>query len=448
MITAPCKISNPILSQWRLLLGTFYIFFLLTSIRAEHLPVKIYTSADGLGSSFVDYLMRDSRGFMWFCTRDGLSRFDGARFITYRVGEKDSPPGIESIYETREGTYLITTTGGTYRFNPNNISSPDVVSPRLNAEFITAGRGSFFEDSRQNIWFSSNGLFRLKETDGKLVLEPYDLALPPNLKNTVIFGDSAESADGSLWMNTNVGVIRLLPDERTVFYPFETALNSGNTAMMADKNGFIWLTRNNRLLVMKPESLETFANAEKVTVKSITPTGIFELKSEEKYQLPEKEGEIIQFSGHRTDSFIERSYSKKIFQTSDGNIWITADNYLMQFADGLVHLHTDKEGLPNVMARMAEDAAGNLWIGGYTGLARIDRNGMITFGAADGANSSRFFAINEADDGTLYFAAHNFYLNRFDGTKLQPIRPQIPTESNFLWTSRYAFTDSNKNWWI
>jgi ligand-binding sensor domain-containing protein len=64
------------------------------TVRAERLPIKIYTSADGLGSSFVDFLFRDSRGFMWFCTRDGLSRFDGAQFITYRVGDTNSPPGI------------------------------------------------------------------------------------------------------------------------------------------------------------------------------------------------------------------------------------------------------------------------------------------------------------------------------------------------------------------
>src|SRR5215203_5114671 len=70
------------------------------SLRAERLPVRIYTSADGLGSSFVDYLMRDSRGFMWFCTRDGLSRFDGSSFVNYQIGEKNAPPGIESIYET------------------------------------------------------------------------------------------------------------------------------------------------------------------------------------------------------------------------------------------------------------------------------------------------------------------------------------------------------------
>lgn len=425
------------------------VFLIAPKILAEHLPVKIYTSADGLGSSFVDYLMRDSRGFMWFCTRDGLSRFDGVRFVTYQVGDKNSPPGIESIFETRSGIYWVTTTGGTYRFNPNDISQFDPVLPRLNAQFITPRRGQFFEDSRGNLWFSSNGLYRLKEIDGESVFEPYNLALPSNLDSeSILFGDSAEADDGSIWMNTNIGVIRLLPDERIVYYPFETALNSGNTAMMADKKGYIWLTRNNHLLVMMPESVESFTNAGKVIIRSISPNISFELKPEEKYIMPEKEGDIIQFSSQKTDAFIERSYSKKIFQTSDGNVWITAENYLMQFADGIIHIHTDKEGLPNVMARMAEDAAGNLWIGSYTGLARIDRNGLITFGKADGANSSRFFAIIEANDGTLYFAAHDFYLNRFDGEKMQPIRPQIPSASNFLWTSRYSFLDSNKNWWF
>src|SRR5215207_6461345 len=75
--------------------------FCARPVLGERLPVKVYTSADGLGSSFVDFLMRDSRGFMWFCTRDGLSRFDGSRFATYRVGDNNSPPGIETIYEAR-----------------------------------------------------------------------------------------------------------------------------------------------------------------------------------------------------------------------------------------------------------------------------------------------------------------------------------------------------------
>src|SRR5213075_109293 len=85
-------------------LVTLVSLFVLAAlcIRAARLPIRTYTSADGLGSSWVNSLMRDSRGFLWFCTRDGLSRFDGAHFVTYQVGDKNAPPGIESILESRK----------------------------------------------------------------------------------------------------------------------------------------------------------------------------------------------------------------------------------------------------------------------------------------------------------------------------------------------------------
>src|SRR5215213_1654206 len=103
----------------RYLLAFLVLLFVSLIARAERLPVKIYTSADGLGSSFINSSMRDSREFLWFATRDGLSRFDGREFTTYQIGEKDAPPGIEQILETRNGVYWITTTGGLYRFDPN-----------------------------------------------------------------------------------------------------------------------------------------------------------------------------------------------------------------------------------------------------------------------------------------------------------------------------------------
>src|SRR2546430_1268531 len=80
-----------------------------------------------------------SHGFIGFCTGDGLSRFDGAQFVTYRVGDKNAPPGIESLYQTRDGTYWITTTAGLYRFKPEAVSQPKEDHgnrPFLNAEFV------------------------------------------------------------------------------------------------------------------------------------------------------------------------------------------------------------------------------------------------------------------------------------------------------------------------
>ena len=93
---------------------------------------------------------------MWFCTRDGLSRFDGSRFVTYRIGDKNAPPGIESITETGGGSYWITTTGGLYYFRADALSRVDNRSsdrPFLNAQYIDQSRGSFFEDLAGNVWY-------------------------------------------------------------------------------------------------------------------------------------------------------------------------------------------------------------------------------------------------------------------------------------------------------
>src|SRR5262245_56529006 len=50
---------------------------------AEHLPIKNYTTAEGLAYNDINRIVRDSRGFMWFCTTGGLSRFDGYSFTNY-----------------------------------------------------------------------------------------------------------------------------------------------------------------------------------------------------------------------------------------------------------------------------------------------------------------------------------------------------------------------------
>src|SRR5215510_14598550 len=87
------------------------------SVRAEHLPIKIYTSADGLGTSASFNLVRDSRGFIWLCSLDGLVRFDGYRFITYRIGNDAADPAVFSMLPTRSGVYWINlNTGADYRF--------------------------------------------------------------------------------------------------------------------------------------------------------------------------------------------------------------------------------------------------------------------------------------------------------------------------------------------
>jgi ligand-binding sensor domain-containing protein len=54
-------------------------------VHAEQLPIKTYTTADGLAHNRVKRVVQDSHGFLWFCAASGLSRFDGYRLSTIRL---------------------------------------------------------------------------------------------------------------------------------------------------------------------------------------------------------------------------------------------------------------------------------------------------------------------------------------------------------------------------
>src|SRR6185436_9629561 len=71
------------------------------SAAAERLPLKSYTTTDGLAHNVVNKIVRDSRGFLWFCTADGLSRFDGYTFANYGTEHGLPHPNVTNILETR-----------------------------------------------------------------------------------------------------------------------------------------------------------------------------------------------------------------------------------------------------------------------------------------------------------------------------------------------------------
>jgi ligand-binding sensor domain-containing protein len=96
------------------------LLFFVQQTSAQHLPIRSYTPADGLPSSFVQHIFRDSRGYLWISTRNGVSRFDGYQFITYGIEQGLSHPTVNFVLQTRHGDYWIATNGGGIcRFFPN-----------------------------------------------------------------------------------------------------------------------------------------------------------------------------------------------------------------------------------------------------------------------------------------------------------------------------------------
>ena len=91
------------------------VLLLLPVVTAAHgvrLPVTAYTPEEGLASHRVLRIVPDSTGFLWFCTPDGLSRFDGQQFTTYSIEEGLPVPAVNDLLETRDGIYWVATNGG------------------------------------------------------------------------------------------------------------------------------------------------------------------------------------------------------------------------------------------------------------------------------------------------------------------------------------------------
>src|SRR5712692_9417261 len=100
-----------------LLCGSLLMVF-AQCVFAERLPLKAYTTADGLAHNEINKIVRDSRGFLWFCTADGLSRFDGYTFTNYSTEQGLPHRNVTDFLETREGEFWMATNGGLARFNP------------------------------------------------------------------------------------------------------------------------------------------------------------------------------------------------------------------------------------------------------------------------------------------------------------------------------------------
>ncbi len=57
-----------------LLFALLSVLLNIQPLSAERPSFKIYTTEEGLAHDSVNTIVRDSHGFLWFCTAEGLSR--------------------------------------------------------------------------------------------------------------------------------------------------------------------------------------------------------------------------------------------------------------------------------------------------------------------------------------------------------------------------------------
>ena len=119
------------------------------------------SAADGLPHSGITAVLQDSVGFMWIGTQDGLSRYDGHRFMTFKH-EADEPNSlsnnvIHDLMEAADGSiWIATEAGGISIYDPFTDSFSQFIPPNSNdARWRVSSIQSLYQDTEGNIWLGS-----------------------------------------------------------------------------------------------------------------------------------------------------------------------------------------------------------------------------------------------------------------------------------------------------
>jgi len=227
--------------------------------KAERLPLRAYTTVDGLPHNVVNKIVRDSRGFLWFCTNDGLSRFDGYEFLNFGVEQGLPHPVVNDLLETREGEYWVATYGGLVKFDPNGFPGKHAASANQSESssaspiFVvltptTDDRNSKFVNTLTQLRDGSilcgtrAGVFRVVKTKAQFALEPVDISEPGKPSEQKIVNSLLEDRFGTLWAGRTSGLYRRWPDGKSVRYGKADGLPEGIIHdLLEDHNGDIWL---------------------------------------------------------------------------------------------------------------------------------------------------------------------------------------------------------------
>ncbi|HEV8368601.1 MAG TPA: two-component regulator propeller domain-containing protein [Pyrinomonadaceae bacterium] len=437
------------------------------SVFGQQLPVRTYTTADGLPRDLVLRIVRDSHGFLWFCTGDGLSRFNGYEFTNYGVEHGLPHPFINDLIETRRGVYWVATNGGgVARFNPSPLRNeqPQIRNQQsanrnlftaypVGDELATNNVNVLYEDRKEQLWAGTDaGLFHLDETNGQETFRRVALHMRwPDRE--VIVRALVEDGEGSLWISTNNGLLRRLPDGRTVRYTIQpSSLGDLVTALMYDTEGRLWVGHRGGagLIVIKPEPATSITVGGELLKRRLAGCPMDAHSPDQRIRLPDVPGGVCQFT---TADGLAGMIIGGIAQFSDGRIWITTSGGLTEFIDGRFRSYTSALGVSNPSVRRpVEDRDGNLWLGSLTGATKITWSGFTSFGTADGLGNPRISSIIENERGELCAMSteSDFFVNRFDGRRFAAVVPQFLRKiKDFGWGSnQLSFQDHTGEWWV
>src|SRR5215813_406700 len=185
-----------------LILFSLSLYISLGSALAQQLSIRHYGVSEGLANNRIVAIHQDAKGYIWFGTYEGLSRFDGYRFVNYSTRDGLGHSLINNIAEDGNGHLWLATNGGgvsrllddphdSAHLPPRKSTSvgPRFVSFRLADSSASNRVNKVMFDPAGNLWCGTdNGVYRAAADSVAAGAPEFE----PNLMNVEMAG-----SDGS-----------------------------------------------------------------------------------------------------------------------------------------------------------------------------------------------------------------------------------------------------------
>jgi signal transduction histidine kinase/ligand-binding sensor domain-containing protein/DNA-binding response OmpR family regulator len=201
-----------------------YLFFLLAipglSIGQE-LRFQQFTMEDGLSNSgtyWLESIIQDREGFLWFTTFNGLNRFDGKNFKKYQYSQ-NTPNGLgdnltTAICEAEDGRIWVGTSSGIYIFDPKTETFELLRHDPANYRSLCGNDINFInKDQDGNMWVGTaiDGVCRWSKATGD-----FD-NFGGYFRDGLVF---FQQKNGTIWVGNSDGLHQKIPG-RDEFRPEE-----------------------------------------------------------------------------------------------------------------------------------------------------------------------------------------------------------------------------------
>ncbi|MDR2968798.1 MAG: response regulator [Tannerellaceae bacterium] len=448
-----------------LTLSAFCCFAILSG--ANEFAFKHLEINDGLSNSQINYITKDSRGFMWFSTSYGLNRYDGYVFKVFTRNSNDphSLPDnyVHDVQEDADGLLWIRTENAGYVCYDPQKETFRPAGPLLEEKYgIPDAPGRMYVDKGKNIWsYAYNGTHCYDIKEKKLHFYPAEEVYKEQGVSLLAFEED-ENAVVLLYSNGYFELISRKTKEIT--HRNRTLVNTASVehrkyGILVDADGDYWLYGDNEVWLYsvgedKWQQVSTRKDSPYV-LSSGSNVNAIKKDAENRIWIAMDHGgiNIVDKNLHtvrllQNDVFNESSILQNsinaLYCDETGGMWVGYyKRGISYYNESIFKFRTDYLSEFNRIGNftsdvntIVEDKQANLWVGTSSGLVFINRETderKIYRHESTGNSLSGDVVVSvlKAKDGKTWIGTFLNGLNAFDGQTFTRYRHQ-PDNANSL----------------